>query len=152
MHIDGEFYVCIPQHDKEGNTCPLDCSFVESPEDLGEVQHRKFGNMEAVSKWFTIESSRPSIKNRTIWNGKRKNNRWEKELPERAQTTKIERRAHQGQKCKHCNIMIKWKATRNQPWNGPPGSHEDCAHCELSTHQNGVPPTSLLYEIQRQAE
>jgi hypothetical protein len=63
-------------------------------------------------------------------NGERKDNRWEKYLSKDEQKPKNARRAHKNQRCKHCGTMITQEANRSQPWNGPPGAHEDCDTCE----------------------
>jgi hypothetical protein len=62
--------------------------------------------------------------------GERKDYRWEKYLSEDEQKTKNARRAHKSQRCEHCDTMITQEANRSQPWNGPPGAHEDCDTCE----------------------
>jgi hypothetical protein len=138
MHLNHKFYV--PNSCLEGYDKPIDCSFYEAPEDLGLVHHRKFGmNDDTLLRDYdkrSILRKKKASGVRTKYqcpcsktelrNGERKDNRWEKYLSNDEQKTKNARRAHKSQSCKHCGTMITQKANRNQPWNGPPGSHEDC--------------------------
>jgi hypothetical protein len=92
-------------------------------------QHKSRTKMRKEKANGLLSKVQQSVPKIEIWNGKRKNNRWEEELSEGALRAKTARRAHQGQNCTHCNTWIEWKATKLQPWNGPPGAHKDCTRC-----------------------